>query len=243
VLAVVYLIFNEGYTATSGEEWMRTTLCVEAVRLGRRLANLLPEEAEVYGLLALMELQASRAAARRGPNGEAILLPEQDRSLWDYDQIQRGVVALDRAQTLGGGADSYTLQAAIAACHAKAGSAAETDWERIVLLYDALLEVSASPGGSRGRSPIVALNRAVAVGMAHGPAAGLSALDALAAEPALANYHLLPSVRADLLVKLGRYAEAREELQRALAMTDNRRERELLTARLKQASLSDGPSQ
>jgi RNA polymerase sigma factor (sigma-70 family) len=243
VLSVVYLIFNEGYTATSGEEWMRTTLCVEAVRLGRRLAKLLPEEAEVYGLLALMELQASRAAARRGPNGEAILLPEQDRSLWDYDQIQRGVVALGRAQTLGGGADNYTLQAAIAACHARAGSAAETDWERIVLLYDALLEVSASRGGSRGRSPIVALNRAVAVGMAHGPAAGLSALDALAAEPALANYHLLPSVRADLLVKLGRYAEAREELQHALAMTDNRRERELLSARLKQASLSDGPSQ
>ena len=227
VLSVVYLIFNEGYTATSGEEWMRTTLCVEAVRLGRRLAKLLPEQAEVYGLLALMELQASRAAARRGPNGEAVLLPEQDRSLWDYEQIQRGMAALDRAQKLGGGANSYTLQAAIAACHARANTAAETDWERIVLLYDALLQVSPSP--------IVALNRAVAVGMARGPAAGLHALDALAAETALANYHLLPSVRGDLLAKLGRYAEAREELQRALAMTDNVREQDLLSKKLKQA--------
>jgi RNA polymerase sigma factor (sigma-70 family) len=225
VLSVVYLIFNEGYTATSGEEWMRATLCVEAVRLGRRLAKLLPEEAEVYGLLALMELQASRAAARRGPNGEAVLLPEQDRSLWDYEQIQRGMAALDRAQKLGGGANSYTLQAAIVACHARANTVAETDWERIVLLYDALLQISPSP--------IVALNRAVAVGMAQGPAAGLHALDALAAEPALANYHLLPSVRADLLAKLGRYAEAREELQRALAMTDNVREQDLLSKRLK----------
>lgn len=225
VLSVVYLIFNEGYTASSGEEWMRETLCVEAVRLGRRLAELLPEEAEVYGLLALMELQASRAAARRGPNGDAILLPEQDRSLWDYDQIQRGMAALDRAQKLVGDANSYTLQAAIAACHAQASTAAETDWERIVLLYDALLQVSPSP--------IVALNRAVAVGMAHGPAAGLHALDALAAEPALAKYHLLPSVRADLLAKLGQYAEAREELQRAVTMTANRRELDLLMARIK----------
>jgi predicted RNA polymerase sigma factor len=231
VLSVVYLIFNEGYTATSGEEWMRATLCVEAVRLGRRLAKLLPEEAEVYGLLALMELQASRAAARRGPNGEAVLLPEQDRSLWDYEQIQRGMAALDRAQKLGGGANSYTLQAAIVACHARANTATETDWERIVLLYDALLQISPSP--------IVALNRAVAVGMAQGPAAGLHALDALAAESALANYHLLPSVRADLLAKLGRYAEAREELQRALAMTDNVREQDLLSKRLKQAMSID----
>ena len=229
VLSVVYLIFNEGYTATSGEEWMRATLCLEAVRLGRRLAKLLPEEAEVYGLLALMELQASRAAARRGPNGEAVLLPDQDRSLWDYDQIQRGLAALDRAQKLGGGANSYTLQAAIAACHARANTAAETDWEQIVLLYDSLLQ--AIP------SPIVELNRAVAVSMAHGPAAGLHALDALAAEPALANYHLLPSVRGDLLMKLGRYAEARKELQRALAMTDNVREQELLSKKLEQAML------
>jgi RNA polymerase sigma-70 factor (ECF subfamily) len=236
VLSVVYLIFNEGYTATSGEEWMRATLCVEAVRLGRRLAKLLPEEADVYGLLALMELQASRSRARRGPTGEAVLLPEQDRSLWDYVQIRRGMAALESAQQMGGGAQSYALQAAIAACHARARSAEETDWERIVVLYDALLEVSGSPSGS----PIVRLNRAVAVGMAQGPAAGLDALDAVAAEPALANYHLLPSVRGDLLVKLGRYAEAREELRRALAMTENRRERDLLTARLERVSIKDG---
>jgi RNA polymerase sigma-70 factor, ECF subfamily len=230
VLSVVYLIFNEGYTATSGEEWMRAELCDEALRLARMLAELLPEECGVHGLLALMELQASRTAARRGPTGEAVLLSDQDRSLWDHAQIQRGMTSLHRAQTLGGGAHSYALQAAIAACHARANSAAETDWERIVLLYDALLQVSPSP--------IVALNRAVAVGMApgpaYGPAAGLHALDALAAEPALANYHLLPSVRGDLLVKLGRYGEAREELQRAIAMTENRREHELLSRKREQ---------
>jgi len=177
-----------------------------------------------------MELQASRTAARRGSTGEAVLLSEQNRSLWDYAQIQRGMAALHRAQKLGGGAHSYALQASIAACHARAKTAAETDWERIVLLYDALLQVSPSP--------IVALNRAVAVGMAsgpaYGPAAGLHALDAIAAEPALANYHLLPSVRGDLLVKLGRYGEAREELQRAIAMTENRREHELLSRKLEQ---------
>ena len=231
VLSVVYLIFNEGYTATSGEEWMRATLCVEAVRLGRRLAKLLPDESEVYGLLALMELQASRTAARRGPSGEAVLLSEQDRSLWDHAQIQRGMAALARAQDLGGGARTYALQAAIAACHAQAKTAAETDWERIVLLYDALLQINPSP--------IVALNRAVAVGMAQGPAAGLHALDALLAEPALANYHLLPSVRADLLTRLGRFPEARKELQRALAMTENRREQDLLTAKLNRTPLND----
>ncbi len=231
VLAVVYLIFNEGYTASSGEEWMRGALCEDALRLGRILVGLLPGESEVYGLLALMELQASRTAARRGPTGEAVLLAEQDRSLWDYAQIERGMNALRAAQELGGGAGNYALQAAIVACHARARTALETDWERIVLLYDALLQVSPSP--------VVGLNRAVAVGMAFGPAAGLNALDAVAAEPALANYHLLPSVRGDLLVKLGRYAEAREELQRALAMTDNVREKDLLTARLQQAALDD----
>ena len=210
---------------------MRAALCDDALRLGRMLVELLPEESEVHGLLALMELQASRTAARRGPTGEAVLLPGQDRSLWDYAQIERGMAALDRAQKLGGGAHNYGLQAAIAACHARANTAAETDWERIVLLYDALLQVSPSP--------IVALNRAVAVGMAHGPAAGLQALDPLRVEPALANYHLLPSVRGDLLEKLGRYAEAREEFQRALAMAENRRERELLSKKLKQAMFID----
>lgn len=227
VLSVVYLIFNEGYTATLGEEWMREELCNDALRLGRILVELLPGESEVHGLQALMELQASRTAARRGPTGAAVLLSEQDRSLWDHAQIERGRSALQSAQQLGGGARSYALQAAIAACHARANTAAETDWERIVLLYDALLQISPSP--------IVALNRAVAVGMAQGPAAGLHALDDLAAEPALANYHLLPSVRGDLLVKLGRYAEAREELQRAIAMTDNLREQDLLSKKLKQA--------
>jgi len=226
VLSVVYLIFNEGYTATSGEEWMRAELCDEALRLGRMLAGLLAEESQVHGLLALMELQSSRTAARRGRSGEAVLLADQNRGLWDHAQIQRGLAALHRAQALGGGAHSYALQAAIAACHARAGAVADTDWERIVLLYDALLQINPSP--------IVGLNRAVAVGMAFGPAAGLHALDALAAEPALANYHLLPSVRGDLLLKLGRYAEARDELQRAIAMTENHREHELLSKKLRQ---------
>jgi RNA polymerase sigma-70 factor (ECF subfamily) len=234
VLSVVYLIFNEGYTATFGDEWMREELCNDALRLGRILVELLPGESEIHGLLALMELQASRTAARRGQNGEAILLLEQDRSLWDNVQIQRGMAALHHAQQLGGGAGNYTLQAAIVACHARASTAADTDWERIVLLYDALLQIGPSP-----LSPIVGLNRAVAVGMAYGPAygpaAGLAALDALATDPALANYHLLPSVRGDLLVKLGRHAEAREEFQRAIGMTENRREHELLSKKLKQA--------
>jgi RNA polymerase sigma factor (sigma-70 family) len=228
VLAVVYLIFNEGYTATAGDEWMRATLCEDALRLGRLLAQLLPEEPEVHGLLALMELQASRTAARRGESGAAVLLPEQDRSLWDHAQIQRGLAALARARDLGGAARKYALQAAIAACHARATTAAQTDWEQIVRLYDALLE--ATP------SPIVALNRAVAISMAHGPAAGLDAMDGLAAEPALTHYHLLPSVRGDLLLKLGRFADAREELQRAMAMTDNVREQDVLSKKIKQAT-------
>jgi RNA polymerase sigma-70 factor (ECF subfamily) len=226
VLSVIYLIFNEGYTATSGEEWMRPALCEDALRLGRMLAQLLPAESQVHALLALMELQASRAAARRGHNGEAVLLLDQDRSLWDHAQIQRGMNALQRARRLGGGAGNYALQAAIVACHARARTAQETDWERIVLLYDALLQISPSA--------IVALNRAVAVGMAHGPGAGLAAVDQLAADPSLANYHLLPSVRGDLLMKAKRGDEARLEIQRAISMTRNLRERELLMEKLRQ---------
>jgi RNA polymerase sigma factor (sigma-70 family) len=229
VLSVVYLIFNEGYTATSGDEWMRAALCDDALRLGRMLAQLLPGESEVHGLLALMELHASRTAARRGPKGEAVLLPNQNRSLWDHAQIQRGMAALEHAQRLGGGVGNYALQAAIAACHMRARTAEETDWERIVLLYDALMRISPSP--------VVALNRVVAIGMAQGPAAGLDALDAIdrpGTDSALAGYHLLPTVRGDLLVKMGRFTEAREEIQRAITMTQNLREQELLTERLKQ---------
>jgi len=224
VLSVVYLIFNEGHTATSGEEWMRAALCDEALRLGRMLAQFLPDESEVHALLALMELNAARTAARRGSNGEAVLLPDQDRSLWDDAQIQRGMSALEDAQRLGGGAGYYALQAAIAACHMRARTAEETDWERIVLLYDALMQTAPSP--------IVALNRAVAVNMAEGPAAGLDALDAI--DPALDGYHLLHSVRGELLMKMGNFPEAREEIQRAIAMTKNLREQELLTEKLRQ---------
>lgn len=229
VLMVIYLVFNEGYTATSGEEWMRAALSEEALRLGRMLGQLLPGESEVHALVALMELQASRNRARRGKNGEAVLLPDQDRSMWDYAQIQRGMAALEQAQRLGGGAKPYALQAAIAACHMRARTADETDWEAIVLLYDALLQINPSP--------IVALNRAVAVGMIQGPAAGLDALDravTLAGDSGLAGYHLFPSVRGDLLMKMGRFTEAREEIQRAIAMTKNLREQELLANRLKQ---------
>jgi len=229
VLSVVYLIFNEGYTATSGEEWMRAALCDEALRLGRMLVRLLPEESEVHALLALMELNASRTAARRGSNGEAVLLPDQDRSLWDDAQIQRGMTSLEHAQSLGGEAKYYALQAAIVACHMRARRAEETDWQRIVLLYDTLMQTTPSP--------IVGLNRAVAVGMAKGPPAGLDALDAIATpagDSALAGYHLLHSVRGDLLMKMRRFPEAREEIQRAIEMTKNLREQELLTEKLKQ---------
>jgi len=228
VLSVVYLVFNEGYTATAGEEWMRTALVEDALRLGRLLVQLLPGESEVHALLALMELNAARTAARRGSNGEAVLLPDQDRSRWNRAQIQRGMSSLEHAQKLGGGAGYYALQAAIVACHMRAPIAEATDWERIVLLYDVLMQTTPSP--------IVALNRAVAVGMAQGPAAGLDALDAIATDhSALADYHLLHSVRGDLLMKLGRFPEAREEIQRAIALTQNMREQELLTAKLKQA--------
>jgi len=223
VLEVVYLIFNEGYAATAGDDWMRPQLCEDALRLGRILAELMPTEAEVHGLVALMEIQASRARARSGPNGEPILLLEQDRSRWDQLLIRRGLAALERTQRLGGTQGPYALQAAIAACHARARDAAETDWQRIAALYLALAE--------RMPSPVVELNRAVAVAMAYGPDAGLRILDTLRSERVLENYHLLPSARGDLLSKLGRFDEARAEFERAAALTRNARERALLLDR------------
>ena len=223
VLEVIYLIFNEGYSATAGEDWVRPGLCEDALRLGRILAELAPREAEVHGLVALMEIQASRLRARVGPGGEPVLLPDQDRARWDHLLINRGLTALARAEALGGAHGPYALQAAIAACHARARTAAETDWTRIAALYDALAELTPSP--------VVELNRAVAVSMAFGPAAGLELVDALRSEPALEDYHLLPSVRGDLLAKLGRQGEARAEFERAAAMTRNTRERDLLLAR------------
>jgi len=223
VLEVIYLIFNEGYSATSGEDWMRPGLCDEALRLGRILAELTPDEADVHGLVALMELQASRLHARTDAAGRPVLLMDQDRRRWDPLLIRRGLAALARVEALGGARGPYALQAELAACHARARTPSETDWPRIVALYDALAQ--AAP------SPVVALNRAVAVGMAYGPQAGLDLVDELAADPSLANYHWLPSVRADLLARLGRKAEAREEFERAAGMTRNARERELLLAR------------
>jgi RNA polymerase sigma factor (sigma-70 family) len=223
VLEVIYLVFNEGYAATAGEQWMRPTLCEEALRLGRVLAELMPGEPEVHGLVALMEIQASRLAARVGAGGEPILLLDQNRARWDQLLIRRGLAALERAQSLGDALGPYALQAAIAACHARARTAEETDWPRIAALYDALAQLA--------RSPVVELNRAVAVAMAFGPAAGLELVDALRAEPALANYHLLPSVRGDLLAKLGRRDEAAAEFKRAASLTRNARERELLLGR------------
>jgi len=225
VLEVIYLVFNEGFAATAGEDWTRPALCEEALRLGRILAGLAPDEREVHGLVALMEIQASRLHARVGPDGAPVLLMDQDRSRWDPLLIRRGLSALARAEALGGALGPYTLQAAIAACHARAASAAETDWPRIAALYDALAQTTASP--------VVELNRAVAVGMAFGPAAGLELVDALAAGGALAGYHLLPAVRADLLIKLGRLEEARADLVRAASLTRNERERALLADRAK----------
>ena len=223
VLEVIYLIFNEGYVATSGDSWARPALCEEALRLGRILAEIAPHEPEVHGLVALMEIQASRLRARVGPSGEPILLLDQNRARWDRLLIHRGFVALDRAEKLGGTLGPYGLQAAIAACHARALTPEETDWERIAALYDALTQLVPSP--------IVELNRAVAVSMAYGPEAGLEIVDVLSSEPTLKNYHLLPSVRGDLLVRLGRLDEARAEFERAATLTQNERERALLFER------------
>ena len=223
VLEVIYLVFNEGYTATAGDDWMRPALCEDALRLGRILAELTPHEPEVHGLVALMEIQASRSKARTGPTGQPIVLLEQNRARWDFLLIRRGLAALERAETLGGSRGPYVIQASIAAVHARARLPEDTDWARIVRLYDEL--VAQLP------SPIVELNRAVAVGMADGPRAGLAAVDALRTEPALKGYHHLPSVRGDLLAKLGRLGEAGEEFERAAALTRNARERDLLLER------------
>jgi len=223
VLEVIYLIFNEGYSATSGGDWMRPALCEQALRLGRVLAELATQEPEVHGLVALMEIQASRAKARTGPSGEPILLLEQNRAKWDHILIRRGLAALSRAESLGGALGPYALQAAIAACHARAPTGADTDWQRIAALYDALAQLAPSP--------VVELNRAVALAMAFGPATGLEVADALLAEPLMKNYHLLPSVRGDFLFKLGRLDEAHAEFERAASLTRNLRERELLLAR------------
>lgn len=223
VLEVVYLVFNEGYSATAGDDWVRPALCEDALRLGRILAELAPQEPEVHGLVALMEIQASRLRARIGPSGEPVLLLDQDRARWDHLLIRRGLAALARAEKLGGARGPYALQAAVAACHARARTPGETDWGRIAALYMMLAQLAPSP--------IVELNRAVAVSMAFGPAAGLEIVDTLTSEPSLKSYHLLPSVRGDLLTKLGRFDEARVELERAAALTRNARERELLLDR------------
>jgi RNA polymerase sigma-70 factor, ECF subfamily len=230
VLGVLYLVFNEGYSATAGDDWMRPQLCEEALRLGRILAELTPQEPEVHGLVALMEIQASRVRARTGPTGEPILLLEQDRARWDQLLIWRGLAALARAEGLGGSLGPYALQAAIAACHARARVAGQTDWALIASLYARLAQLTPSP--------VVELNRAVAVGMAHGPAAGLELADKLLTDPLLEEYHLLPAVRGDLLTKLGRHEEARREFERAASLTRNARERELLLQR----AASSGPN-
>jgi RNA polymerase sigma-70 factor (ECF subfamily) len=234
VLEVIYLIFNEGYCATAGDHWMRNGLTEDALRLGRILAELAPREAEVHGLVALMEIQASRAPARVGPSGEPVLLLQQNRALWDQLLIRRGLAALERAGKFGGSRGSYALQAAIAACHARARTPEETDWKRIVALYGLLVQLTPSP--------VVKLNRAVAVSMAFGPAAGLALVDYLTSEPALEKYHLLPSVRGDLLEKLGRTEEARVEFERAAAMTQNVRERTLILRRAQACHQDQGQS-
>jgi predicted RNA polymerase sigma factor len=226
VLEVVYLIFNEGYSATSGDDWMRPALCEEALRLGRILAGLAPKESEVHGLAALMEIQASRMRARRGPSGEPILLLDQDRARWDWILVGRGLAALGRAEALDGAVGPYALQAAIAACHARARRAEQTDWARIASLYDELAELT--------QSPVVELNRAVAIAMAFGPAKGLAVVDRLTAEGSLTGYHLLPTVRGDLLAKLGRAGEARAEFECAAELTHNERERGLLLERARE---------
>jgi RNA polymerase sigma-70 factor (ECF subfamily) len=228
VLEVIYLVFNEGYAASAGEDWIRPSLCEEALRLGRILAELAPHQPEVHGLIGLLEIQASRGAARLGPGGEPVLLLDQDRSRWDLLLIGRGLRALERAEGLRGPLGPYGLQAAIAACHARARTAEETDWVRIAALYDALSQIAPSP--------VVELNRAVALTMAFGPEVGLELLDRIAAEPALAGYHLLPSVRGDTLAKLGRHEEAAVEFNRAASLTENARERELLLARAEQSA-------
>jgi len=233
VLGVIYLIFNEGYAATAGDDWMRPTLCDEALRLGRIVAELVPQEPEVHGLAALMEIQASRAHARTDASGTPVLLLDQDRARWDHVLVRRGLTALERAEKLGGARGPYALQAAIAACHARAPTAEDTDWGRIAALYDALAQLAPSP--------VVELNRAVALSMAFGPAAGLELVDTLTSEPALANYHLLPGVRGDLLSKLGRHGEAHVEFKRAASLTRNARERELLLERARASANAAAP--